>query len=205
MAQEFEIEVRGPLTEEQYHTLSKKLEAEGEFVTKKDRVLIDYSTFLTGEELEGRKKDIRLRVTNKQPEIIVKLGGWGGNEQREELSVLTHEGSFDTLVKIFNAMGYSKGMLCVRNSNVYNYKGVEFALVEIPDHCYTYEAEKVVSSDADKDTATTEVQKVCEELGLQQYSDQEFYDFVKKLNEEANEVFEFMNYTEGYFKERFDL
>lgn len=205
MAQEFEIEVRGPLTKEQYHTLSQKLETDGEFVTKKDRVLIDYSTFLAGEELEERKKDIRLRVTNKKPEIIVKLGGWGGNEQREELSVLTHEGSFDTLVKIFNAMGYSKGMLCVRNSTVYNYKGVEFALVEIPGYCYTYEAEKVVSSEHEKDTATAEVQKVCVGLGLEQYSDQDFYHFVKKLNEEANEIFEFKNYTEGYFKERFDL
>jgi adenylate cyclase class IV len=202
----FEIEVRGPLSEEQYRALAEQLQAEGEFVKKKERILIDYSTFLPGEEMESRRRDIRLRATSGQPEIVVKLGGWGGNEQREEISVLTHEGTFDNLVKIFNAMGYSKGMLCVRNSLVYNYKGVEFALVEIPGHSYTYEAERVVATEAEKAAAMADVQAVCAELGLSRYSDDEFFAFVKKLNAEANEVFDFeKDYTEGYFRARFGL
>lgn len=206
MPKTFEIEVRGPLTQQQYHALSGKFQVEGEFVTKKDRVLIDYSTFLSGEEMENRRRDIRLRVTNGQPEIVVKLGFWGGNEQREEISVLTHKGTFYNLVKIFNAMGYGKGMLCVRNSLVYNYKGVEFALVEIPGHSYTYEAEKVVSSEDKKTKAMEEIKEVCEELGLSLYTDEAFFSFVKTLNEEANEVFEYSkDYTEGYFRERFGL
>lgn len=155
--------------------------------------------------METRGTDIRLRVTNKRPEIIVKLGSWGGNEQREELSVMAEQGSFDTLVKIFGVMGYRKGMLCVRKSKVYEYKGVEFTLVEIPGNHYTYEAEKLVAADADKDAATVEIKKVCAELELQVYSDQEFFDFVKKLNNEVNEIFEFEKYTDGYFKGRFNL
>lgn len=205
MAKTFEIEVRGPLTREQYQELTKKFDTEGELIEEKERVLIDYSTFLSGEEMETRKTDIRLRVTNTRPEIIVKLGSWGGNEQREELSVMAEQGSFDTLVKIFAVMGYRKGMLCVRKTKAYRYKDVEFALVEIPGSHYTYEAEKLVAADADKDTATSEIENVCSALGLQVYSDQEFFDFVKKLDEEVNEIFHFENYTDGYFKDRFSL
>ena len=205
MSKTFEIEVRGPLMQAQYENLAKKFNDEGTHKETKERVLIDYSSFLPGEEMETRGTDIRLRVTNKRPEIIVKLGSWGGNEQREELSVMAEQGSFDTLVKIFGVMGYRKGMLCVRKSKVYEYKGVEFTLVEIPGNHYTYEAEKLVTADADKDAATVEIKNVCAELGLQVYSDQEFFDFVKKLNEEVNEIFEFEKYTDGYFKDRFNL
>ncbi|PIR56932.1 MAG: hypothetical protein COU72_03610, partial [Parcubacteria group bacterium CG10_big_fil_rev_8_21_14_0_10_41_35] len=124
MSQQFEIELRGLLSKDQFNQLSDTFSHEAEFAQNKNRVLIDYSTFLEGQGIKERQKDIRLRSTNGQPEIIVKLGSWGGSEQREELSVLTHKDSFDTLVKIFNALGYNKGVLCVRNSAVYNYDGV---------------------------------------------------------------------------------
>jgi len=206
MQQTFEIELRGPLTKEQYDSLIKKFSEQGEFVQDKNRVLIDYSTMIPDQGIEGRNKDIRLRVTNKKPEIIVKLGAWGGNEQREELSILTEEGTFDTLVKVYNALGYGKGVLCERNSKVYNYNGVEFALVEVPNHSYFFEAEKVVTTEGEKDQAQKDIEKVCMDLDLSIYTDQEFYDYVEQLNKEANEVFDFENdFTEGYFKHKFDL
>lgn len=206
MQQTFEIELRGSLTKEQYDSLIKKFSQEGEFVQDKNRVLIDYSTMIPDQGIEGRDKDIRLRVTNKKPEIIVKLGGWGGNEQREELSVITEEGTFDTLVKIYNALGYDKGVLCVRNSKVYNYQEVEFALVEVPSHSYFFEAEKVVTSESEKDQAQKDIEKVSNSLGLTTYTDQEFYDYVEQLNREANEVFDYdKDFVEGYFKNKFDL
>ncbi len=206
MQQTFEIELRGSLTKKQYDLLIKKFSQEGEFVQDKNRVLIDYSTMIPDQGIKGRDKDIRLRVTNKKPEIIVKLGTWGGNEQREELSVFTEEGTFDTLVKIYNALGYGKGVLCVRNSKVYNYEGVEFALVEVLNHSHFFEAEKVVNSESEKDQAQKYIEKVCRNLGLTVYTDQEFYDYVEQLNKEANEIFDFeKDFTEGYFRKKFDL
>jgi len=206
MQQTFEIELRGPLTKEQYDLLVKKFSKEGEFVQDKNRILIDYSTMIPEQGIKGRDKDIRLRVTNKKPEIIIKLGSWGGSEQREELSIITQEGTFDTLVKVYNALGYDKGVLCVRNSKVYNYKGVEFALVEVPNHSYFFEAEKLVTTDGKKDQAQKDIEKVCMDLDLSIYTDQEFYDYVEKLNKEANKLFDFeKEFTEGYFKNKFDL
>ncbi len=205
MKKKYEIEVRGPLTENEYTNLAKKLKRDGQYIETKKRILIDYSTFLPGEEMENRSKDIRLRVTNGQPEIVVKLGSWGGHEQREEIVIPTSKGSFDDLVKVFSILGYSKGMLCVRTSKVYNYQGVEFALVEIPGHSHTFEAEKMVSSSDAKDKASQEIQHVCHSLDLKTYTDEEFFDYVKLLNTEANEIFEYTNQQDDYFLRRYNL
>ena len=197
-----EVEVRGPLTPETYTNLKLFLEANGEKVATKDRMLIDYSTFLAG-EMKDRKKDIRLRITNGTPEIMIKMGGWGAVDQRKELAVTTAPGTFDTLVEIFAALGYEKGVLCDRKTEAYDYKGVEFALVEVPGHSYFYEAEKMAHEGQDMQMVTEAITGVCKELALPIFTGDEFFAYVEKLNQEANEVFDFSKEGPGYFKKRF--
>lgn len=204
MQKDIEIEIRGPLSTEKYAELKSFLDAHGEKKSVKDRVLIDYSTFLPG-DMADRKKDIRLRVTNGIPEIIVKLGSWGENEQRRELSIITQTGTFDTLTEIFAALGYEKGMLCVRKTDVYDYKGIEFALVEVPDHSYYYEAEKMAHSGEDADVLAKEITGVCNELGLQVFNKDEFFAYIETLNKEANEIFDAATAPLNYFKNKFGV
>ena len=204
MDKNIEIEIRGPLSKEEFNNLVKTFDNSGKKKSEKDRVLIDYSTFLEG-GVENRKKDIRLRVTNGIPEIIVKIGEWGGSEQRKELSVFTKQGEFDTLVEIFGELGFDKGMLCVRKSKVYEYKGIEFALVEVPEHSYYYEAEKMASGNENGDELVKGIENVCKELSLNIFDKKQFFEYVEKLNKESNEIFDYKNYTSNYFKNRFDL
>ncbi len=199
-----EVEVRGPLSLRQYLLLKDILEAKGAVGELKNRIVLDYSVFLTG-GIRDRKEDIRLRATNGKPEIIVKLGEWGGNESRRELSVMTQQGSFDTLVQIFAAMGLRRAVLCVRKILAYDYHGVEFALVEVPGHSFYFEAEKLVDSQKLAVEARAAIIDVCTELGLKPFEDGKFFDYVETLNREANEVFDFADYRQNYFRQRFDL
>jgi len=204
MSRNIEIEIRGPLTKEKFDGLVCFFEARAKKTAEKDRVLIDYSTFLEG-GVENRHKDIRLRVTNGIPEIIVKVGEWGGTEQRKELSVFTKQGEFDTLVEIFGTLGFCKGMLCVRKSKVYEYKGIEFALVEVPGHSYYYEAEKMAHEKEDAEKIIKEIKNVCKDLSLKVFDKKQFFEYIDKLNRESNEIFDYKNYTPNYFKNRFNL
>jgi len=204
MSKNIEIEIRGPLSKEKFGDLANLFEAKAKKITEKNRVLIDYSTFLEG-GVENRNKDIRLRVTNGIPEIIVKVGEWGGVEQRKELSVFTKKGGFDTLVEIFGVLGFCKGMLCVRKSKVYEYKGIEFALVEVPGHSYYYEAEKMAHEKEDTGKIIEEIKNVCKELNLEVFDKKHFFAYIDKLNKEANEIFDYKNHTSNYFKNRFNL
>lgn len=204
MNKNIEIEIRGQLSKEKFDDLVRLFEVEGKKVTEKNRVLIDYSTFLEG-GVENRRKDIRLRVTNGIPEIIVKIGEWGGTEHRKELSVFTNTGDFDTLVEIFGELGFCKGILCLRKSKVYEYRGIEFALVEVPGHSYYYEAEKMANDEENVDEIITEIKNVCSKLGLDVFDKKQFFEYVDRLNKESNEIFDYRTYTPNYFKNRFDL
>lgn len=205
MEKTIEVEIRGRLHKDQYEKMLAVLQEKGEFKTKKDRVLIDYSTYLPNEGIRERTRDIRLRCTNGIPEIIVKLGNWGGSERRKELSVLTAKGEFDKLVQIFAALGLTKGILCIRKSVVFMYKGIEFALVEVPNHSYYFEAEKMASETDDKEKTKLDILESLKKLGLTAFTDEEFFQYIELLNKEANEVFDFDVYTENYFKERFGI
>lgn len=199
MNKSFEIEVRGPLQAEKYQDLKNFFIKEAKFLAERKRLFIDYSTFLESEGIRERKRDIRLRITNGKPEIIIKTGGWGGSDQREEFSIFTEEGSFDRLVQVFHILGYSKGILAIRNSILYEYRGIEFALVEVPNHSYYFEAEKMVE-ESDKAITFEEIKQLCNDLNLSIFNDQEFFTYVDVLNKEANEIFDFKNYVPGYFK-----
>ena len=199
-----EVEVRGLLTKAQYDQLKLFLEKNGSFVEQKHRVLIDYSTFLPNEGIRDRKKDIRVRVTNGIPEIVVKLGSWGGSENRKELSFKGKEGEFDTLVEIFGNLGLTKGVLAERNTLAYEYKDIEFALVEVPNHSYYFEAEKMATSEDDFQKVEKEILEVCAQLELSVLDKEGFYKYIEILNKEANGVFDFESYKENYFKDTFN-
>lgn len=205
MNKDIEIEIRGPLSKDKFDGLKKIFVDEGKFIIKKDRLFLDYSTFLEGEGIRDRKRDIRLKVTNGIPEIVVKLGDWGGTEQRKEFSVATKPGEFDNLVQIFAALGFNKAVLCIRKIMVYEYKGIEFALVEVPGHSYYYEAEKMANNKENGDKLIDEIKKVCLQLNLEIFDKEKWFNYVDKLNQEVNEIFEYTKYIPGYFKKRFGL
>ncbi len=193
---DIEVEIRGLLTKDEMDRLSAFLSNNGTFKGKKERVLIDYSS-----GMENRTKDIRIRETNGVPEIILKLGSWGGTESREEVSIKTESGKFESLVKVFGELGHERGVLCVRNSMVYDYKGIEFALVEVPNHSFFFEAE-IVSSPEGAPEAEKSIKQVCDELNLKVFSKDDFFEYVNTLNREANINFDYKSFEKGYFEEK---
>ena len=199
-----EVEVRGLLTKNKYNDLIKKFDQDGKFIREKDRVLLCYHD-QKHKEIENKSIDIRLRATNGMPEIITKLGKWGGAENRKELSVMINQGDFDKMVQIFGFVGLTEGYICIRKGKIYDYMNIEFSLVEVPGHSYYFEAEKMVSHESDFGKIHQEIEKVCSSLGLKIFTDQEFYDYIKKLDNESNKVFSFEDYKEGYFQKTFNI
>lgn len=203
MEQNIEVEVRGLLSHEEYERVEAFFAEKGTFLEEKHRLLIDYSTFLPSEGIRDRKKDIRVRVTNGIPEIVVKLGSWGGSESRKELSFKGKEGSFNTLVEIFGHLGLTKGILAKRNTQVYMYKNIEFALVEVPGHSYYFEAEKMANSTEDLERIEAEIREVCRELGLDILEQEGFFAYIEKLNAEANSIFDANEFPDSDYKDIF--
>jgi predicted adenylyl cyclase CyaB len=191
MKKNIEVEIRGILNKTEFNKAKKFFKEKAKFIEKKRRVLIDYSVFLPGEGIRSRQRDIRVRVTNDIPEIIVKLGSWGGSESRRELSFMGRKGEFGTLVEIFGQLGFTKGMRAKRDGLIYTYKGIEFSLIETPGKNYYFEAEKMAHGKEDFKKVENKIRKVCEALGLKVLDKEGFYEFVERLNKTENEIFEF--------------
>ncbi len=204
MSKTIEIEMRGLLDKLYIPALIEKILKNGEFIQRKERILIDYSTCLPEQGIEGRKLDIRLRNTNKLSEIILKTGAWGGSDVRREYSLKTND-PFDTLVQVYKLLGLSKGVLCVRNINVYTYHGVEIAMVEVPGHSYFFEAEIELSETEGTEKAQSSLKEVLDELNLTTYSDAEYFAYIELLNKEANIIFDANVESETYFKNAFGI
>lgn len=204
MTKTIEVEMRGLLDTSAVALLQEKLAAEGEFIERKERVLIDYSTCLPEQGIEGRQLDIRLRNTNGISETIVKTGSWGGSDARREYSVKTND-SFDTLVQIYRWLGYRRGVLCVRNIDVYQYRGVELAIVEVPGHSHFFEAEIELPEETGSETAQVQITQALDALGLVVCTDAEYFAYIDVLNKEANRIFDAEQEPETYFKDTFGI
>ncbi len=205
MEQNIEIEVRGPLTTEQHQKLTAFLKENGTEKDIKRRIFIDYSTFLPNGGIRSRNKDIRVRVTNDYPAIVVKIGAWGGSDNRKELIFKGEKGKFDVLVEILKELGLTKGILGKRIITAYDYKGIEFALHEIPGHSYFFEAEKMATKAEDSVKVTEEINATCAQLGLVPFTQEGFFAYIEKLNAEANAVFDASELSDSNLKDIFKI
>ena len=200
-----EVEQRGPLSTKDYQRLNTYLQQHGTFTEHKDRIVIDYADSFSHDTVSNRTKDIRLRVTNGVPEIIVKIGNWGGSEQRRELSAPSPNTPFDVLVEIFAALGMTNGILFERKSTVYKYDDIEFALVEVPGHSYYFEAELIAHSKEEAAAAEQKIIQTCQRLKIAVFSRDAFFKYIDTLNAESNEAFDATKIPHNYFKKRFSI
>ena len=195
--------MRGLLHENEIIALRERLLKIGVLKTSKRRVLVDYSTFLPEQGVAERTIDIRIRNTNGKSEIIIKTGKWGGADARQE-HIVTTDTSFDELANVMCLLGYKKGVLCVRNSEIFQVGEIEFALVEVPSHSYYFEAEIEVTDSTIVAGKRALLINFLTELSLEVFTDQQFYDYIERLNTEANTVYQ-ADLTEHFFKAKFNI
>lgn len=192
MKQSIEVELRGPLSQDEYQKFYSFLEENGELVEKQNRFLLDYSTFLEG--IGERKLDVRVRVTNGKTELIVKKGKFGGTS-REEASVFT-EGSLEEALKFMHLLGYEKAVACDRGIERFNFDGIEIAMQDVRSfsepgeiHSRFFEAE-IMTEKGHENEAVERVRSFIKQQGLREFSEEEWNEYVAKMNNEANGVFD---------------
>lgn len=186
-----EVEVRGLLTKEKYDLANSFLQKNGQFVVKNDRFMVIFSDMAVLNSGADKADDIRIRITNGCPEIIIKKGKWGATEAREEICVKVQKGEFVNLVKAMASLGYKRGMLAERKSVIFKYQGVEFSLVEVPGHSWYFEGEIMVDDERLLEEAKKKIMTVCDSLDLAIFSDDDFYTYVDRLDKEANTDYDF--------------
>ncbi len=198
-----EVEYRGVLTKEKFQKLSAFLKEKGEFVKEKDRFSVIY--FPRGKErLKVSKSplDLRVRITNKKSELVLKYGRSSGNDARKEFLFPIESEKFEEMTEFLKIVGFYYGVLQATKTYVYMYEGIEFALVEVPGWGYYFEAEILTEANAIKN-ANKKIKSVCREFGLDILNDKDFYKLLEDLSNRPGFRFNFKKEAFPDIKKRF--
>lgn len=178
----FEIELRGLLNKDQKEKLENFLTKNGKLVKQYER-----TQWIFGLSHE-KKVDVRIKKTNGEYEFSLKVGKLG-NANRKEISIPFPSDKFKQSLEFLKYLDRREGVKAVRNAKIFTYKSIEWAIVEVPDHSFYFEAEKLVDSKNDGRAAEEAIKKVAMELSLCICSPKEVVNYIKILDKEANKVF----------------
>lgn len=198
-----EVEHRGLLTEKKFKELNKFLKKNGKFLEEKDRFSVIYSP--RGKETFklGRSPiDLKLRITNKKTELVLKYGKWSGNDARKEFLFPIDSKKFEEAAEFLQILGFYYGVLQATKTYLYLYKGIEFAVVKVPGWGYYFEAEIATEKDKIK-SANIKIMSACKELDLNVLNDKDFYKLCETLNKRPGFRFNFKKQKFSDIKKRF--
>ncbi len=198
-----EVEHRGVLTKRKFDELKLFLKKNGKFLEEKDRFSVIY--YPRGKETFGlgsSKVDLKLRITNKKTELVLKYGKWSGNDARKEFLFPIDSRKFEEAIEFLFILGFYYGVLQATNSYLYMYKGVEIVLVDVPKFGYYFEAEIATNENLVK-RANQKIMLVCKELNLDVFNDKGLRNLLQRLNDRPGFRFNFKKQKFSDVKKRF--
>ena len=201
-----EVEYRGVIDEQKFKELSSFLKKRGKFLGREDKFSIIYfpskRKIKDIREIKDEPIDLRLRVTNRKGELVLKYGKWGGKDIRKEFIFPVNLSQFNEMIEFLKILGFYQGALNAVTTYVYKYKGIELALVKVPKWGYYFEAEVVTDKDKVK-KVSEKIKRELERLGLQTISNQEFYNLLNELNDRKGYRFNFKKQKFSEIKRKF--
>ena len=177
-----ELEFRGPLTKDSFDKLDRRLRS----ISKKHKILSRLSMiyFPPGfgrEDMARSRMDVRLRINNNKPELVMKTGT-SDSADRSEFTIEISQASFLDTVDFLLSLGFVSGFLQRQSKRLYEYKGMEIDLGYIEHFGHYFEIEKVVYSRRDIPRAKKDIARICNELGLRFYGKREYEEAIERLD-----------------------
>lgn len=201
-----EIEVRGELNKQQY----KQLLA---FFNENAKPIKTFKRFqmlffeLDTDDLNAHidiKQDLRIRVQDSKAKIVMKYVTWHDQSEREELEIPIGIESVDETVRMFYLMGKKHGKIMLQHTHVFDYKGIEWAIVNVPGKPQYFYWEAETSASGGIEDAKTKLHSQVSGLRLSELSSEEFIDLCTRFNNIQERAFDFRKgYNFNEIRERF--
>ncbi|MCK6681153.1 MAG: hypothetical protein L6R30_01890 [Thermoanaerobaculia bacterium] len=178
-----EVEVTGPLPEPL--AFADALGGIPASAKELNRYLLNFTT----SEMRQRRLDVRARVTNGRPELVVKHGEWGTGV-RVETAVGCEPGSFLDLARAIAGMGLSRAVGAHRRITRFLAGTVEVSMIEVPGFTWFFEVELLVPEQS-VTGAMQQLQRWVSERDLVSYDKSSYLAFIARLDAEANQLYDF--------------
>lgn len=199
-----EVEHRGLLDKKEFEELKKFLRKNGKFIGVKNRFSVIYSPAKGKETFNLHKNhiDLKVRITNKKTELVLKYGKWSGNDARKEFLIPIDSEKFEEMTGLLFLLGFYCGVLQATKTHLFLYKGIEFSLVEVPNWGCYFEAEIATGSNGVK-KANKKIAEECEKLNISVLNDKDFCKLLTDLNARPGYRFNFKKQHFSEIKKRF--
>ena len=199
-----EVEHRGLLPEKDFGKINSFLEKNAKFLGEKDRFSVVYFQTRADRASDAVNDtiDLKVRITNKEAELVMKHGKWGGKDSRKEFSIPIQKEKFDEMIEVLKILGWTHGILMATKTLAYDYHGIEFALVEVPNWGHYFEAEILTDEDAAKE-ADKKIESECKKIGLKLIEGKELYKMLDELNNRPGMKFDFSKQDFKDIRKRF--
>lgn len=192
MTNNIEVEYRGILTKEKFDSIKQFLEKKGKFIKEKDRFSVIY--FPRGKERLGVPKsplDLRVRITNKKSEIVMKYGKSSGADARKEFSFPIASEQFEEAMEFLFILGFYYGVLQATKTYMYKYQGIEFAVVHAPAFGYYYFEAEILANNQSIESSNQKIMSAIKDLDLDILSEKDFYKWLGELSSKPEFRFNF--------------
>lgn len=183
MVKDIEVEVMGSLSAEKFKEIKKLFDEKAVFEKKKERLSFMYFKGKIPKDVAEIKEemvDLRWRVTNKEPEIVLKYGNFTGSHVRKEIALHPNKEDLNEYVEFLKLIGWHLGVVYATKTQVYTYKEIEFSLAEIKDYGYNFEAE-ILTDKANSENVKEKIIKELSLLGLKPFEEE-------GLNKQCNTI-----------------
>ena len=199
-----EVEQRGLLTKNKFCQLQSFFAKKAKFLGKKNRFSLIYFQSKKKKAFQRKENliDLRLRITNKKTELVLKYGKCTGRESRKEFCFEIDSKKFSEMVEFLHLLGFSYGVIQANVIFVYRYQGIDFSLVEVPSWGYYFEAEILTGTQLVK-KADRKIKEECAKLNLEIINENDFYRLLDDLNNRRGYRFDFDKQSFSEIKKRF--
>ena len=205
MEKQIEVEFIGGLTKESFLELKSKFENEATFKKRKERISFMYFRDNIPKDLSEIKEedtDLRLRITNKEVEMIVKRGSFTGTHSRIEIPINFNLEDTQKYIDFLSSLDWNIGVIYAVETLVYEYNDVEFSLIEIEDYGYNFEAE-ILTTEENEPKARQKINSILEKLDLHPFDEENLNKQCNEINNREELQFDFSKQTFSEIKRRF--
>ena len=171
-----EVEVRSFLTQEQYDRLLTYFREKAKLLKEDEQETIYYDT----------KQDLRIQRNNFYAKIWMKKGKLH-DDHREEIEVRMKKEDFETLQKLFEALGYTIAIKWFRKRIEFLWEGITVCIDDTMGYGMIIELEKM-STKADKEVVAAKLKEKLASLNITLTPKEEFEKRFKQYREHWKEL-----------------
>lgn len=190
-----EVEIKGPVAKKEYEYLKKALENSGENILREKRASIVFA----GEHSHAFT-DIEIS-SGKNSKIILR-----DHKNKSENHLSLKDNQFSESVEFCAKLGYTKGVVCIRDFLCANYGGAYFSLVDpIENDSLYYEAVIVVNDPVSAEESKKKLEALARKFKLPVWGNLEMATFFEKLNKQTNYMYDYNVQGAHHFKDKFGI